>query len=57
MVWLRERDSSRKRSGIELADAFIAATAVLNNAELVTRNEKHYPMTDVAVLVPYQRGQ
>ena len=42
---------------LELGDAPIAATAALHGAELVTRNAKHYPMTDVQVLVPYERGR
>ena len=38
----------RKSHGVELGNALIAATAVLNNAELWTRNRKHYPMRDVS---------
>lgn len=34
----------RKSHTIELADALIAACAVLNAAVLWTRNRKHYPM-------------
>ena len=34
--------------GIEIADALIAASAVANNAELWTRNRKHYPMQEVS---------
>jgi len=41
---------------IELADALIAATARVLNATLVTRNLKHYPMTDIAIRKPYERG-
>lgn len=37
----------RKSHGLELADAFIAAAAVQNQAELWTRNRKHYPMREI----------
>ncbi len=37
----------RKSHGVELGDALIAAAAVLNRAELWTRNRKHYPMREV----------
>lgn len=33
---------------VELGDALIAATASLHNAQLWTRNRRHYPMKDVA---------
>jgi predicted nucleic acid-binding protein len=42
---------------IELADALIAATAFEADAELVTRNIKHYPMDDVIIVLPYARGR
>ena len=35
-----------KSHGISLADAVVAATATLENAELKTLNVKHYPMFD-----------
>ena len=38
----------RKSHSAELGDALIAATAVLNNSELLTRNRKHYPMRGVS---------
>jgi predicted nucleic acid-binding protein len=41
---------------LELGDALIAATAQQAGAELITRNIKHYPMPDISVLVPYERG-
>jgi hypothetical protein len=34
----------RRSHALALGDALIAATAVLNHAELWTRNRKHYPM-------------
>lgn len=38
----------RKSHGVELGDALIAAGAVANNAELWTRNRKHYPMKELS---------
>jgi len=35
----------------------MAACAALNQAELITRNTKHYPMTDIQVVSPYARGR
>ncbi|MCC6298366.1 MAG: type II toxin-antitoxin system VapC family toxin [Anaerolineales bacterium] len=46
----------RNLTRIELADALIAATALVMDADVVTRNIKHYPMGDVKVVVPYERG-
>jgi predicted nucleic acid-binding protein len=37
----------RKSHAVELGDALIAASAVLNGATLWTRNRKHYPMKDL----------
>ena len=38
----------RRSHGLEVADALIAGGAVVNRAELWTRNRKHYPMKDIA---------
>ena len=46
----------RRSHRIDLGDALIAATARLHGAELFTRNVKHYPMSDIVVTVPYERG-
>lgn len=35
-----------KSHGVGLADAIIAATAAIENAELATLNVKHYPMVE-----------
>ena len=42
---LYKRDYGRSH-GVSLADAVVAATATLENAELKTLNVKHYPMFD-----------
>ena len=42
---LYKRDYGRSH-GVGLADALVAATATLENAELKTLNVKHYPMFD-----------
>jgi predicted nucleic acid-binding protein len=34
--------------GMEIADALIAATALIRGAALWTRNRKHYPMPEIA---------
>ena len=53
-VYLR---AFRRSHRIDFGDALIAATALLHGAELFTRNVKHYPMTDITVTVPYERGR
>jgi predicted nucleic acid-binding protein len=47
----------RRSHNLELGDALIAATAAQAGAELITRNLKHYPMTDIGILAPYERGR
>jgi predicted nucleic acid-binding protein len=37
-----------KSHGVQTSDALIAAAAVLNRAELWTRNRKHYPMKELS---------
>lgn len=39
--------------GVKLPDALIAATAGCLKVPLVTRDERHFPMDDVRVVVPY----
>jgi len=41
---------------LELGDALIAASAFATGAELITRNIKHYPMEDIHIISPYERG-
>jgi predicted nucleic acid-binding protein len=50
---LYRRDYGRSHS-TGLADALIAATADLRQAELVSLNKKHFPML-ASVIVPYQK--
>jgi predicted nucleic acid-binding protein len=38
----------RKSHGVELGDALIASAALLNRAELWTRNRRHYPMKELS---------
>ncbi len=52
--YLRQYSNSHH---VELGDALIAATAALSEAELVTRNLKHYPKIDILVHSPYERGR
>ncbi len=37
-----------KSHGLDLGDAMIAATASIYNAQLWTRNRRHYPMKDLS---------
>jgi hypothetical protein len=50
------RKYSRTRH-LDLGNALVAATAFVTGAQLVTRNLKHYPMTDIRTLAPYARGE
>jgi len=43
--------------GVLLLDALIAATAVRHGRTLYTLNRKHYPMQEVQVIVPYEKGE
>ena len=52
--YLRQYSRSHK---LDLGDALIAATTAMMGAELVTRNIKHYPMKDIQVIAPYERGR
>ncbi len=42
---------------LDLGDGLIAATAKILDAELITRNVKHYPMKDIMIRMPYERGR
>ncbi|MCL4870419.1 MAG: PIN domain-containing protein [Anaerolineae bacterium] len=46
----------RKTHKLDLGDAVIAATAKVTDSVLYTRNGRHYPMVDIKVIIPYQRG-
>ncbi len=39
--------------GIGVPDALVAATAKVTRCPLVTCNRRHFPMTDIEILVPY----
>lgn len=38
----------QKSHGLQISDALIAAAAVMNRAQLWTRNRKHYPMRELS---------
>ena len=45
-----------KSHGVLLPDAIIAATAHHHGGGLATLNRKHYPMPEIAVLLPYAKS-
>lgn len=45
------------KNRFDLGDALIAATTKATSSILYTRNLRHYPMTDILVTVPYERGR
>jgi predicted nucleic acid-binding protein len=45
-------DFARRGQPLSTPDTLIAAAAFSLNATLVTRNRRHYPMTDVAFVSP-----
>jgi predicted nucleic acid-binding protein len=53
-VYLNQYPAGKR---LDLGDALIAATAKVSNSTLYTRNVRHYPMTDIPVRVPYERGR
>jgi predicted nucleic acid-binding protein len=42
-----------KSHGLGMPDALIAASAHAMDAEMVTLNTKHFPMTDLRIVTPY----
>jgi len=38
----------QKSHGLQISDALIAAAALMNSAQLWTRNRKHYPMKELS---------
>lgn len=44
----------RPSHGLEIPDAILAATAKESGTVLVTTNQRHFPMDDLQILVPYQ---
>ena len=43
----------QRKQGVGLGDAVIAATAYHLKSRLITRNRKHYPMTNIHITIPY----
>mgnify|MGYP005850457473 CR=1 FL=1 len=44
----------RRSHGMALPDALIAATALVHQSTLITRNVRHYPMLDIQVVMPFE---
>jgi predicted nucleic acid-binding protein len=42
-----------KSHNLLIPDALIAASAKISNAILITKNIKHFPMTDIDIIKPY----
>ena len=42
-----------KSHNLSIPDALIAASVKISNAILVTKNIKHFPMTDIDIIKPY----
>jgi len=51
----RYRNKFYASHGLLLPDALIAASAKKVGAILVTLNQKHYPMKDIKIQVPYRK--
>jgi len=48
------RASYRRSHRMALPDALIAATALVHQSTLITRNIRHYPMPDIQVVMPFE---
>lgn len=46
-----------KSHRLDLGDALIAASACMTGGDLYTRNSHHYPMPDITIRIPYERGR
>jgi len=42
-----------KSHSLSIADALIASSAKFNNAALITKNIKHFPIEDIKKVKPY----
>lgn len=52
MAGLYFQQYSKKLKNLSLMDSFIAATANVHSATLVTLNTRHFPMEDIQILNP-----